>query len=156
MSTKPNGTDPSGRIVVGVDGSKPSRAALSWAARQAALTAAPLTVLTTWAYPTNYGYPMAWPDDMDFAADAKSELDESIKGVLDSDSSIAVTTCVIEGHPALVLVEESKTAALIVVGSRGHGEFAGMLLGSVSEFVATHAYCPVVIIRDRDETIGTP
>jgi len=140
------------RILVGLDGSKQSRAALAWAARQAALTSAPLTVITTWSFPPDYGYPVAWPADLDFAADAKSELESSIHDVLGPNSSIAITALVVEGHPSLVLVDASKSAALLVVGSRGHGEFTGMLLGSVSEFVSTHAHCPVVIIRDSDET----
>jgi nucleotide-binding universal stress UspA family protein len=54
----------------------------------------------------------------------------------------------VEGHLASVLTEQSKNASLIVVGSRGHGEFAGMLLGSVSEFLATHARCPVLVVRE--------
>jgi nucleotide-binding universal stress UspA family protein len=153
-STADNKVQPE-RIVVGVDGSKPARAALAWAATQAALTAAPLTVITTWSYPTSYGYPMAWPTDMDFAADAKSELEASIHDVLGTNPPVKITASVIEGHPSLVLVDASKSAALVVVGSRGHGEFTGMLLGSVSEFVATHAHCPVVIIRESDESGAT-
>jgi len=89
---------------------------------------------------------------MDFAADAKSELEASIHDVLGRQPSIAVSALVVEGHPSLALVDASKSAALLVVGSRGHGEFTGMLLGSVSEFVSTHAHCPVVIIRGIEET----
>ena len=154
MSDTSNETVQPERIVVGVDGSKPSRDALAWAARQAALTSAPLTVITTWSFPTSYGYPVAWPTDVDFAADAKSELEASIHDVLGPDPSVRVTASVVEGHPSLVLVDASKSAALIVVGSRGHGEFTGMLLGSVGEFVSTHAHCPVVIIRDGDESVA--
>jgi len=54
---------------------------------------------------------------------------------------------VIDGHPAPVLVEASKGAELLVVGSRGHGEFVGMLIGSVSEYCAAHALCPVLVHR---------
>jgi nucleotide-binding universal stress UspA family protein len=53
-----------------------------------------------------------------------------------------------EGHPAPLLVEASRGAALLVVGSRGHGEFAGMLLGSVSEHCVSNAHSPVVVVRD--------
>jgi nucleotide-binding universal stress UspA family protein len=153
MSDTLNEKAPPERIVVGVDGSKASRAALAWAARQAALTSAPLTVIMTWSLPPSYGFPVAWPDDVDFAADAKSELDSSIHDVLGPTPSVTVSALLVEGHPSLVLVDASKSAALLVVGSRGHGEFTGMLLGSVSEFVSTHALCPVVIIRGKDETI---
>jgi nucleotide-binding universal stress UspA family protein len=140
-------SDHSERIVVGIDGSSSSRAALAWAAHQAELTSAPLTVIVTWFFPTSYGYPIGWPEDFNPAADAKTILDESVQEVLGGAPSIPVTTEVVEGHPSVVLVEASKSAALVVVGSRGHGEFAGMLLGSVSEFLSTHAHCPVVIIR---------
>jgi nucleotide-binding universal stress UspA family protein len=152
MPTESHDNELSRRIVVGIDGSLPSRAALAWAGRQAVLTAAPLTVVTTWAYPTSAGFMVTWPENIDFEADARSELEKAVEDVLGPDPGIEVTTSVIEGVPSLVLVEESKAAALIVVGSRGHGAFAGMLLGSVSEFLATHAHCPVVIIRDGSST----
>lgn len=147
MTSTTDNNDRPERIVAGVDGSPSSIAALAWAARQASVTKAPLTAVTTWSFPTTYGYPLAWPEDFDPAADAKSTLEASINEVLGSHPSISVTTEIVEGHPSVVLVEESKTATLVVVGSRGHGEFAGMLLGSVSEFLSTHAHCPIVIIR---------
>jgi nucleotide-binding universal stress UspA family protein len=56
---------------------------------------------------------------------------------------------VIEGHPAPALIEASRGADLFVLGSRGHGEFVGMLLGSVSEHCVTHAHCPVLVLRDQ-------
>ena len=146
MATAP-GNERTERIVVGVDGSEQSRAALAWAARQAKLTGAPLVVLTTWEYPTSYGYAVPWPGSVDFAADAKSVLDGAVAEVLGPETGIDFTIEVLEGHAALVLKDASRTAALLVVGSRGHGEFTGMLLGSVSEFLATHAHCPLVIIR---------
>ena len=121
MSTTSTGDHPE-RIVVGIDGSPSSLAALAWAARQAELTAAPLAVVVTWAFPNSYGYPVGWPEDFDPAADAKSILDDSVKAVLGAHPSIPVTTEVVAGHPSVVLVEESKSAALVVVGCRGHGE----------------------------------
>ena len=60
---------------------------------------------------------------------------------------IEVTSRVVQGHPAPILVEASKGADLLVVGSRGHGEFVGMLIGSVSEYCATNAHCPVLVHR---------
>jgi len=60
---------------------------------------------------------------------------------------VEIDTLVVEGHPAEVLVEASSHADLLVVASRGHGQFGGMLLGSVSQHCATHAHCPVVIVR---------
>jgi nucleotide-binding universal stress UspA family protein len=55
-----------------------------------------------------------------------------------------------EGHPAQVLLDAGETAELLVVGNRGHGGFSGMLLGSVSQYLVTHAHCPVVVVRDAE------
>ena len=71
--------------------------------------------------------------------------------VLGSDRKMKVTLTVTEGHPGMVLSTASRGAELLVVGSRGHGAFAGMLLGSVSEYCAAHAACPVVVVRDGDD-----
>jgi nucleotide-binding universal stress UspA family protein len=148
---EPGGSKRPSRIVVGVDGSEHSKVALRWAAREATVTGAPLTVVTTWEYPNSYGYPVPWSEDIDFAADAKTVLDETVMAVLGASPTIELTREVVQGHAALVLEDLSETSGLLVVGSRGHGEFAGMLLGSVSEFLATHAHCPLVIIRGDDE-----
>jgi nucleotide-binding universal stress UspA family protein len=64
---------------------------------------------------------------------------------------VVVHLKVTEGHPAFVLTDAARGAALLVVGSRGHGAFAGMLLGSVSEYCAAHAPCPVVVVRHPDD-----
>ncbi len=138
-------------VVVGVDGSGPSEAALAWAARYAAMAAVPLVVITAWRYPTNYGWSPPFPEDWNPEADARAMLDHEVKEVLGPDPEITLTTSVLEGAPAQMLTESSKTASLIVVGSRGRGEFAGMLLGSVSEFLTAHAHCPVVVVRDALE-----
>lgn len=151
MAAEQSGSGRAGHIVVGVDGSDHSKAALAWAAQEAARSGAPLLVLTSWEFPNDYGYPVPWPEDVDFGADAKTVLDDTVMAVLGSNPDIVVTREVVQGHAALVLEDASKTASLVVVGSRGHGEFAGMLLGSVSEFLATHAHCPLVIIRGDGE-----
>ncbi|HUZ20246.1 MAG TPA: universal stress protein [Acidimicrobiales bacterium] len=135
------------RIVVGVDGSQSSKAALAWAVREAKLTAVPLVVITAWELPI-YGWSAPLSMDVDLEADAKKMLDDAVGEVLGGEPGIEVSAVVLEGHPAPLLTEESKTASLMVVGSRGHGEFVGMLLGSVSEFLTTHAHCPVVVVRD--------
>jgi len=134
-------------VVVGIDGSDASREALEWAAREADLRELPLEVVTTWEYPIAYGQYPAWPDDFDFSVNARTTLDETIHSVLGERGDRPVSASVVEGHPALVLEDLSKTAALVVVGSRGHGGFAGMLLGSVSEHLAAHAHCPVLIVH---------
>jgi nucleotide-binding universal stress UspA family protein len=139
------------KIVVGVDGSDSSKAALVWGLRQARLTGAPLQVVMAWDYPLTYGW-MVVPEGVDLGADAASELHRVVKEVTEAEDAtepaVEITVGAIQGHPAVVLMNEAKNASLVVVGSRGHGEFAGMLLGSVSEHLSTHAPCPVLIVRD--------
>jgi nucleotide-binding universal stress UspA family protein len=139
----------SGAVVVGVDGSNSSIEALEWAVEQTHLTGRPLIAITTWEWPASYGAD-GWLGDVDFEGDARKTLHDSIAKSLGDEGALGVTQKVIHGHPAQVFVDASKDASLLVVGSRGHGEFAGMLLGSVSEFLATHAKCPVVIVRHDD------
>ena len=138
----------SDRIVVGVDGSDSSLAALEWAGRQAELTGATLELLTAWEWPTTYGAPVGVPTDFDPAADARKVLEAAEERVLTAHPGLTVHATVVEGHPSPALVKASKDASLLVVGSRGHGEFAGMLLGSVGEHCATNAHCPVLVLRE--------
>jgi len=133
--------------VVGIDGSAPSLAALDWAAGQAELTGSRLDVVTTWDCPTSAGWAVPVPDDFDPEADVRSGLDAAVASARSSHPGVTIESMVVEGHPAPVLVRESKGADLLVVGSRGYGAFVGMLLGSVSEYCATHAHCPVVVHR---------
>jgi nucleotide-binding universal stress UspA family protein len=135
------------RIVVGIDGSTSSGATLEWAANQARLTGSNLEVLSTWEWPTSYGWTVPIPSDFDPRAEAANEVERIVKSVRDKFPGLPVHTHVVEGHPATTLVEASHEADLLVVGSRGQGEFSGMLLGSVSDYVAHHARCPVVILR---------
>jgi nucleotide-binding universal stress UspA family protein len=141
------------RIVVGVDGSPSSKEALAWAAAQARLTGLRLDAVATWHPPLSYGWAPPWPEGFNLEAESRRALEETVTEVLGPDPDIEVTTEVVEGYPAHVLTEQSKRASLMVVGCRGHGEFAGMLLGSVSEFLTTHAHCPVVVIRDHEEPV---
>ena len=126
-------TAPFSRIVVGVDGSDSSLMALEWAARQAELTGSTLDAMTTWDWPMNYGWAVPIPSDYNPKSDAQDLVDEAVARVRDMHPRVDIRTTVVEGHPAPVLIEASRAADLLVVGSRGHGEFAGMLLGSVSE-----------------------
>jgi len=133
------------RIVVGVDGSSASIDALRWAIRQASLTGGAVEAVIAWQYPMAYGgYPIA--TDVDWPSNAGEVLDTAL-GQAQVSEAAPVTRKVVEGHPAQVLVDAAADADLLVVGSRGHGGFAGMLLGSVSEHVAAHALCPVLVIR---------
>jgi len=143
-------TGPINRIVVGVDGSPSSAAALDWAAHQADLTGSTLELVTAWEWPMTYGAPIVVPPDYDPAADARQLLDDAAKTVRDLHPSIDLRTVALEGHPAPILVEASRGAQLLVVGCRGHGEFLGMLLGSVSEHCVTNADCPVLVLRGKE------
>jgi nucleotide-binding universal stress UspA family protein len=139
------------RVVVGVDGSEGSRRALEAAVEQAAEHDAALTVLTTWTQPVTAGAPgyasFQWINDADLSGVAKQEQADVLTAVLGPESSLKVDQRVIEGHPAQQLVLAAEDADLLVVGSRGHGGFAGMLLGSVSQHVSAHASCPVLVVR---------
>jgi nucleotide-binding universal stress UspA family protein len=139
---------PFDRIVAGVDGSDSSLQALEWAAHQTELTGSRLDVIMTWEWPIIYGSTQV-PFDYDPRSDAETWLGEAVKKLRERRPALNATGTVVEGHPAPVLVEESRTADLLVLGSRGHGEFVGMLLGSVSEHCVTNAHCPVVVVRDR-------
>lgn len=137
------------RIIVGVDGSPASVAALRWALAQAELTAAEVQAVTSWQMPGQYGFEV-YATDVDWADLAAQTLAIAIKEA--GDGALPnVSPQVREGHPAHVLVEASAGAQLLVVGSRGHGGFAGMLLGSVSEYVIAHAPCPVLVVRDHPD-----
>ncbi|WP_291762746.1 universal stress protein [Cellulomonas sp. 73-145] len=143
-------TSAAGRIVVGVDGSAPSKAALRWALTQSALTGQPVRAITCWEYPTTFGW--VAPDLSDWAGDAADTLTATVKEVTAGRTGVPLTQMVREGNAAAVLVEASSSAALVVVGSRGRGGFAGLLLGSVSEHVVAHARCPVVVVHEALES----
>jgi nucleotide-binding universal stress UspA family protein len=137
------------KVVVGVDGSPSSADALRWAARQADLMGAELHVVTTWDFPWALGYGPG-VEGFDYAADARSVAESTVREVLGEQGGAKVQIHVESGHPAAQLLEEAKDADLLVVGSHGHGGFAGMLLGSVSQHVVAHAPCPTVVVRAPD------
>jgi nucleotide-binding universal stress UspA family protein len=136
------------RIVVGVDGSPSSINALRWAARQAKLTGAEIEAVTVWSYPAGYGLAPVSDGAADFEGDAGKVLFEALAEVSGIAPDVVIEPLVVHGHAADVLVREAKDADLLVVGSRGHGGFAGMLLGSVSQHCVQHARCPVLVVRD--------
>jgi nucleotide-binding universal stress UspA family protein len=136
-----------GRIVVGIDGSPSSLDALSWAARQAELTATGLEVVTCWEWPSSYGWAVPVPADFDPEDDVRGTLETALAPLRTAHPGVRIEGRVVQGHPAPILVEASKGADLLVVGSRGHGEFVGMVIGSVSEHCAEHAHCPVLVHR---------
>ncbi len=137
-------------IMVGVDGSPPSRKALTWAAAEAADHGADLVVLTAWERtllpPMGSGGvpPSPVPDPSQRATE---DLLTVVKEELGEDPPVLVQPRVKQGHAAQVLIEQSSDADLLVVGTRGRGGFKGLLLGSVSQHVAAHAKCPVTVVR---------
>jgi nucleotide-binding universal stress UspA family protein len=140
--------EPAGRIVVGVDGSVPSKAALRWAIRQAKLTGAVVEAVIAWHHPGSFGYPVPMPDETDYKALAAEVVTDAVAEVAGPASPVEIRPEVAEGNPAAALLAASAGADLLVVGSRGHGGFVEALLGSVSQHCVHHATCPVVIIRD--------
>ena len=142
-------------IVVGVDGSHGSRAALRWALTQARLTGAVVEAVAAWQQPATYDYsygsiPFPSPGDS-IAVVAEKVLAETVVDIMGTgDRPVDVRTRVARGPAAQVLLKAANGAELLVVGSHGHGAFAGMLLGSVSQHCTQHAPCPVVVIPDND------
>jgi nucleotide-binding universal stress UspA family protein len=138
-----------GVIMVGADGSEPSRRALDWAAAEAAARKAALRPVIVWQSPYDYGEQRYFPVDEDqFAKGAKDRLEQELATVEREGSATVTDPLVVRGDPAQVLCERSADADLLVVGSRGHGGFAGLMLGSVSAKCAQHSRCPLVIVRD--------
>jgi len=138
-----------GWVVVGLDGSEPSRAALRWAAKEAHRRGDGLQVVTCWSYPV-----LAWGaytppvSGEGWAGQARDAAIEDVNRVLGDDAgNLDIELSVLEGPASLRLLEYDDAADMIVVGSRGRGGFTGLLLGSVSQHLAEHARCPVVIIR---------
>jgi nucleotide-binding universal stress UspA family protein len=146
MTQPGSGQEP--RIVVGVDGSASSKAALGWAIRQAKLTGAVVEAVIAWHSPGAYGYPVAMGDDADYEGLAAKVITDTIAVVSGPAGPVEIRPKVVEGNPATVLLAASAGADLLVVGSRGHGGFVEALLGSVSQHCVHHATCPVVVLRD--------
>lgn len=133
-------------IVVGVDGSEQSTVALRWAGRVATATRSSIDVVGVWHVPMVYGW-AGEPDEWTPGADAEKCLTEAVDAVFGTERPAGLRLIVREGSAAERLLEESDGAMMLVLGSRGLGGFAGMLLGSVSASCVHHATCPVLVIR---------
>lgn len=144
-------------ILVGVDGSPASRKALEWAGDEAVRHKSELVLLTAYLAPppppSSGGIsPTVSPHEAAGSEEAtrdtaKRLLMDAIRDVLGEDPPVVVHPRVIEGNAAKLLIDLSEDADVLVVGSRGYGGFAGLLLGSVSQNVAAHAKCTVVVVR---------
>jgi nucleotide-binding universal stress UspA family protein len=137
-------------IVVGVDGSAGSRKALTWAAAEAASHGSDLVVVNAWEHtllPPAGSVSVSEHYVPDPSQRTTDDLLQVIKEELGDEPPVLVQPLVKQGRPAKVLIDESADADLLVVGPRGHGGFAGLVLGSVSQHVAAYAKCPVAVIR---------
>jgi nucleotide-binding universal stress UspA family protein len=136
--------------VVGVDGSVSSHTALRWAAAEAADHGADLVILNVWEHtllPPAGSVSVSERYVPDPSQRTTKDLLKEIREVLGEDPPVLVQPRVKQGNPAKVLIEESADADLLVVGTRGHGGFVGLVLGSVSQHVAAYAKCSVTVVR---------
>lgn len=149
------------RIVVGIDGSDYSPAALRLAGRLASALAAPLEVITCLGY-SDFYLPEHLPPGSgidpaeELKAVARRLMEQAIDRAFGPERPEHLTAVVKVGSPSKVLVEESRNAQMLVVGRRGHGGLLGQLMGSVSAACAAHAHCPVLVVsQDTENDHGT-
>lgn len=140
-------------IVVGVDGSEPSKVALHWAKFLGERTGRSLEAVMVAPSPASSGWAtmgwVAFPTDWNPEESARQVLTDTLTEVFgDAASEVGTTVC--SGGAAEQLLHASRNASMLVVGSRGHGGFAGLLLGSVSSTCAEHATCPVMVVHGKD------
>ncbi len=150
-----------GRVVVGFDGSEPARRAAEWAAREARLRGRTLTLVHAILPPvTTGGLGVGLPPSLELIDELERQAGEQLVALAAELGNLDMRTQVSVGSPSGVLLEASESAELVVVGSRGRGGFAGLLLGSVGGQVAAHAECPVAVVREvpaddaRDIVVG--
>jgi nucleotide-binding universal stress UspA family protein len=134
------------RIIVGVDGSPGSKLALEWAARIAFAEDAVIEVVGVWEFPVNLGW-TALPAEYSPKQDMEKAVIQVVDEVFGAQRPPGLRVVTHEGNAAGVLIEKSADALMVIVGSRGHGGFVGLLIGSVSARVAEHAKCPVLVVH---------
>lgn len=139
-------------IIVGIDGSAHSALALEWAMKEGALEHAPVTVITVHSVPASpwTGNPTVLAQDSEVLAklrQAAEDMTVKVTSQLNGKRPASVTVRAINGFPAKELIDASRDADLMVVGSRGTGGFARLVMGSVSDQVVHHAHCPVMVVR---------
>jgi nucleotide-binding universal stress UspA family protein len=141
-------------IVVGIDGSDNAHRALDWALKDAAALHAPLTVITVYEVAVSAwtGNPIILPPDRDDLEKTRRRVEEIVAKAATQTGQPEPPSIIVRaeiGLAARVLIDASRDADLLVVGSRGSGGFARTLLGSVSQQVVQHSECPVVVVPDR-------
>lgn len=154
-----------GRIVVGIDGSTGSAAALHWAVEEAQLRGAEVHAVMAWQQPVAIGAASGLTLGMDpaigaefvlaAAADAEADAEAaSLVSKAGEASDVLIVCEALEGYPAKTLIRAAEGADLLVVGTRGHGGFVGALVDSVSHYVVAHATCPVVVVANPSRARG--
>lgn len=139
------------RILVGVDGSDASIEALRHAHRLAAALGSEVDATAFWDYPQAYaGYVAVGLEE--FEEQAGAVLRDAVENAFGGDTPSNVHPRLVRGHPRDALIEASRHADLMVVGKRGHGGFAGLLLGSVTSALVAHAHCPVLVVHIPETT----
>lgn len=142
-------------VVVGTDGSAESLRAVDWAAREAVLRGLPLRIVSAAAMPPRMmaRQHQAVPGRDTVSDTLRRERDRTLADAAERAKAAApdlpVEVDALEGAPALALTEAGSGASMLVIGARGMGAFAAMILGSASQYVATHATCPVVVVREE-------
>ena len=138
-------------VVVGVDGSPASAKAMTWAAHYAQVSGATVKAVMAWHYPAAAGQAPVGVAPASVTAEVeqgeRAVLDQTVTQAAADHPGVAIEAELAYGHPSEVLLDQSRAADLLVIGSRGRGGFKGMLLGSVSHQCVTHAACPVTVVR---------
>jgi nucleotide-binding universal stress UspA family protein len=137
------------RVVVGIDGSTGGEAALRFGVEEATQRGLPLRVVCAWEASGGAFVGEAFAATADAFTEAERNADDVLRAALEQigpKPAVEVEALSVEGHAPTVLVEQAQDAVLIVVGTRGHGTTAGLLLGSVSKAVVHHAPCAVAIV----------
>jgi nucleotide-binding universal stress UspA family protein len=139
-------------IIAGIDGSSHSIRVLEWAIKEGALQHSAVTVLTVHSVPASpwTGNPTILSGESEELEDlrqAAEEMTQKVASRLDGSRPTSITVRAVAGYPAKALIDASRDADLMVVGSRGAGGFARLMMGSVSSQVVHHAHCPIVVVR---------
>jgi nucleotide-binding universal stress UspA family protein len=145
-----NHKDGDSTVVVGVDGSEPSRKALEWAMEYAELKGAPLLAVQVWQIPFSSGADGMVLSAAEYAANARRDLEKTVDEFALERPGVRIAMVAVEGNSGKTLVERSEHASLLVVGNRGHGALVGAIIGSVGKYCVTHARCPVVVVRGTE------
>jgi nucleotide-binding universal stress UspA family protein len=141
---------PAARIVVGVDGSEPSRRALRWAAFLAGILGADIEAVMVWEPMPGAGFGRNFAGAPDLHREMQKSLGDAVDAVFGSERPATLTLHTYEAYPAAKLIARSRDATLLVIGNRGHGGFADMIFGSVSATCVKHAACPVFVVHNAE------